>query len=281
MIILDTSPVFHSAVAVTARNQLGSSIELPFLRHLFLNQIRGYRKKFVKDYGELVMALDSRKGYWRKDVFPHYKALRKEAREQSFIDWKTVFGHFDTLIQEMRDYFPYKLVYVDRAEADDIISVLSKTAGKHIIVSNDKDFRQLHNKNVCQYFPRDQHTEHEKYPDVYLFEQICHGDKVDGIPNIRSEADCFVSKKRQKPCTDKFVQTLLRNQNQLEEILTPEELSRFRENERIIDLSFVPKEIQSEIIEAYETAPTRGRGKLFEFFASRELQELCDRIGDF
>ena len=281
MIILDTSPVFHSAVAVTARNQLECSIELPFLRHLVLNQIRGYRKKFVKDYGELVMALDSRTGYWRKAVFPYYKALRKEAREQSVIDWNMVFGHFDTLIQEMRDYFPYKMVYVDKAEADDIISVLSKTEGNHVIVSNDKDFRQLHNERVCQYFPRDQHMERERYPDVYLFEQVCHGDKVDGIPNIRSDGDCFVSKKRQKPCSDKFVQTLLRNQNQMQEILTPEEMNRFRENQRIIDLSFVPEEIRSEIIETYDSAPTRGRAKLFEFFASRGLRELCDRIRDF
>lgn len=282
MILLDTSPVFHSSVAVMARTgEFGSTTELSFLRHLFLNQIRSFRSKFHKNYGELVLALDSRSGYWRKELFPFYKAQRKEMREHSLIDWKTVFAHFDIIIQEMRDFFPYKIVQVDKAEADDIIAVLSKEEGKHLIVSNDKDFRQLHRKDVSQFLPGTQKKEQIPDPETFLFEQICRGDKIDGIPNIRSAPDSFVKKVRQKPCTESFITSLLRNQNQIDSILSDEELQRWKENKKLIDLSEVPDDLKEKIHDAYTNAPVRGRNKLFEYLASRNLMELCNRIGDF
>jgi len=44
-------------------------INKEMLRHLILNSYRVYKKKFGKEYGELVICNDS-KGSWRREFFP-------------------------------------------------------------------------------------------------------------------------------------------------------------------------------------------------------------------
>ena len=58
-------------------NRTDIEINVPLLRHMILNSLRGYKQKFGKQYGEMVIACDNMK-YWRRDVFPLYKAGRKK-----------------------------------------------------------------------------------------------------------------------------------------------------------------------------------------------------------
>jgi len=60
------------------------------VRHMVLNYLCSYRRKFFTDYGELVIACDNR-NYWRKSLFPYYKAHRKKNREDSGFDWNEIF----------------------------------------------------------------------------------------------------------------------------------------------------------------------------------------------
>ena len=116
-----------------------------YIRHLILNTYRFYRKKFRKEYGELVLCHDST-NYWRKDNFPHYKANRKKSMEKTGLDWKEVFSIMDKIRNEIEEVFPYKNLRIMRMEADDIIAVLCEQfhdKEKIVIVSNDKDFQQL------------------------------------------------------------------------------------------------------------------------------------------
>lgn len=282
MIFIDASPIFHSSVNVSFNTDLNHEISLEFLRHLFLNQLRGYRKKFHNQYGELVICLDSKNGYWRKEKFPFYKSQRKEQRENSIIDWKEMFKNFDIIINELKEYFPYKVLDVDKAEADDIIAVLTSIIpGQHIIISNDKDFRQLHNENVSQFFPKSEKKEKEKNPDAYLFEQIFRGDKVDGIPNIKSPNNSFIDKIRQKQCREDFILQCYKNRLYLNDILTENEYKRYLENSELIDLKKIPDTIKKNIVETYNTTEKQGRNRLFEYFASRDLNQLINNIGDF
>ena len=127
------------------------------VRHMILNSLRMYRSKFKEEYGELILCFDSRH-YWRRDYFEYYKAGRKKTREDSNLDWDSIFSCLNEIKQELKEYFPYKHLEVYGAEADDIIAALCLELeydnGKTLILSGDKDFIQLHRfTNVTQYSP--------------------------------------------------------------------------------------------------------------------------------
>ena len=63
-----------------ASGQFKGNLTEDMIRHIFLNNIAGYRKKYSAEFGdELIMACDG-KGYWRKDFFPYYKMKRAKNR---------------------------------------------------------------------------------------------------------------------------------------------------------------------------------------------------------
>lgn len=280
MILIDFSGTVHAAVHVDVRAHNDTSKE--FLRHVILNQIRSVRKRFFQEYGELVICMDSRTGYWRKDIFPYYKAKRKEARDKSDIDWDTVFSYINEISQEIYDYLPYKVLRIDKAEADDIIGTLVLNQEDDLepilIVSNDHDFKQLHGiKNVNQYFPFAIKCEKITEPNLFLTEHILKGDPGDGIPNVRSARDIFLQEgMRQKPITKKYIRDFLDNGS-----VPLEDVDRFEENKRLIDLRYIPIKLQTNIIEAYKTAPYGNRFKLFTYLSMNGLKQQIDNISDF
>ena len=74
MIIIDFSGIAIATIAVNKVNDEN------MLRHMMLNSIRMYRTKFKKDYGEVVLAIDSGNN-WRRNYFPQYKANRRKGRD--------------------------------------------------------------------------------------------------------------------------------------------------------------------------------------------------------
>ena len=130
-----------------------SSADMNTVRPAVLNTLRLYRTKFINEFGELILCCDDRKS-WRKELFPNYKASRKKTRSAAPIDWENLYECLNQLKEELTEWFPYKVVQVDKAEADDIIAVLVGLANERtLILSSDKDFIQLHHFNVRQYSP--------------------------------------------------------------------------------------------------------------------------------
>ena len=142
--------------------QIGRSTEVDpdMVRHMVLNSLRGYRTRFVEEFGELVLCYDN-KTNWRREYFPNYKHSRRKDRKASKLDWGSIFDTLHLIKQELQDTFPYKVLEVDNAEADDIIaSIVSHVDEspshyeKVLIISGDKDFIQLQRHNfVTQYSP--------------------------------------------------------------------------------------------------------------------------------
>ena len=56
-------------------------LEEDMVRHMILNSVRMYRTMFNEDYGEIVLAYDSR-AYWRREVFPQYKSNRRKIEKK-------------------------------------------------------------------------------------------------------------------------------------------------------------------------------------------------------
>ena len=155
MILIDFTQTIIAGLMAQLKSNDGE-INESMLRHMILNSIRNYQKRYGPDYGQIVLCTDASNS-WRKDFFPLYKANRKKSREADDRDWKLIFDTLQQVKEEIRDNFPYKYLYVQECEADDIIAILVKkfqTQEDILIVSGDKDFQQLQKyDNVRQWSP--------------------------------------------------------------------------------------------------------------------------------
>lgn len=270
--------------------QLGNhvdTLDINLFRHMVLNSIRAYNNKYRAEYGELIIACDDKK-YWRRQMFPHYKASRKKAREESGVDWNKIFNCLNSIRDELRDNFPYRVIQVEGAEADDIIATLCmqygsllRTKEKILILSGDKDFTQLQvYANVEQFDPVQSKAIKTADPHKFLREHILRGDRGDGVPNILSPDDCFVKGERQKTLTkpkfEKYMQIA-----DLSTVLSEQEFKNFKRNEQLIDFHMVPQYISNAVLEAYEGQANKGRGKILNYFIQNKLKLLTEHINEF
>jgi hypothetical protein len=282
MIIFDYNQVAISNLM----EQIGSSktqVEEGLVRHMILNTIRTYVKKFKESHGpEVVIACDN-KNYWRREIYPHYKASRKKAREASGHDWNTIFECLSKIRDELRDHSPYKVVTVDTCEADDIIATLvmkHSASQKVMILSSDKDFAQLQRyPNVEQFSPILKKYIKEPLPLMQLKQLIIRGDKGDGIPNILSPDDVFVVGGRQKPITEaKIIKWM--NQ-EAKEFCTEDMFRNFSRNEMLIDLTKIPEKLTEQILHTYENAKGHSRQDFMNYMIANRLKNLIEVIDEF
>jgi len=281
MILVDLNQVLLAGLMAQIANQKGK-LDEHLIRHMVLNIIRTHVKNFKAEYGEVVLCCDNRK-YWRKEYFPFYKANRKKNRDKSDLDWHLIFDMLSKFKQELKDNFPYKVLDIEGAEADDIIGTLVPRQAAHekiLILSSDGDFLQLqmYGNNVKQYNPSQKKYVKSEDALLELKEKIIRGDKGDGIPNIFSPSDCFVRDLRQKPITQKIIDKYL---NESPDKWNDESaLTGFSRNETLIDLRFIPSEIKEKIINTYEeTKPAKG--KLLNYFIEHKLKNLMEVIEEF
>lgn len=269
-------------------SQIGSHtdiLEENLIRHSVLNTIRSLNMKFGEEYGEMVIATDN-KNYWRKKVFPYYKASRKKMREESDIDWNLLFGTINTVKEEIIEYFPYKVIDVDGAEADDVIGVLCKNFSKFepvLILSSDKDFIQLQRyPNVKQFSPMMKKFVKHHNPLEYIREHTIMGDRGDGIPNFLSEDDIFLQEgKRQKSVSKKKLAEWLDLSKKPEELFNEDQMVGFTRNAMLVDLSNTPKDIEEGILEAYKQEPKGNMQKVFNYMVKNRMKILRESIQDF
>ena len=282
MIIFD----FNQVAISNLMEQIGSSktaVEESLVRHMILNSLRTYVKKFRDSHGpEVIIACDNKK-YWRRDIFPHYKASRKKIREASGHDWATIFECLSKIKQELKDYSPYKVIDVDTAEADDIIAVLAmkySATQKVMILSSDKDFAQLQKyPNVEQYSPILKKHIKEPLPAAQLKQLIIRGDKGDGIPNILSADDCFVTATRQKPITE--VKIIKWMNQQPAEFCNEEMLRNYNRNEILIDLAKIPDGLKQNILDTYGDTKAKTKQQFMNYLMSNRLKNLLEVIDEF
>jgi len=282
MILVDLNQVLLSGLMAQINNSKGVKLEEDLIRHMILNIIRTHLKNFREEYGEVILCCDNRK-YWRKEWFPHYKAGRKKARDKSDLDWHLIFDMLAKFKQELKEYFPYKCIDVEGAEADDIIGTLVPRHSVHekiLILSSDGDFLQLQQyKNVKQYNPSLKKYVVSENPIDDLKEKIIRGDKGDGIPNVLSPADCFVNDLRQKPITKGVLDKLMKTPPEQWE--DAESLVGWSRNKMLIDLTMIPEDIQTKIINTYDEIKPPSRGKMFNYFVENKLTNLMEVIEEF
>lgn len=282
MIIFD----YHQVAISNLMEQIGSSkssVDESLVRHMILNTIRTYVKKFKSTHGpEVIIACDT-KNYWRRGIFAHYKAGRKKARDSSGHDWNSIFECLHKIREELREHSPYKVVEVETCEADDIIAVLAQkysATQKVMILSSDKDFAQLQRfPNVEQYSPILKKHIKEPFPLLQLKQLVIRGDKGDGIPNILSADDVFVVGGRQRPITEAKIINWL---NQDPTVFCEGEMLRnYMRNEALIDLTKIPENLQKMILDKYEESQGKTKQVFMNYMIANRLKNLIEVIDEF
>lgn len=297
MILIDYSQV-SLATILTFRPELQKSPDevRHLIRHVVLSNILNYKKKYGKEYGEVVICCDGRK-YWRREVFPYYKGDRKKNREKSDFDWNLIFEVLDEMKSDLKEYFPYKVINLDRAEADDVIAVLTEwvqtnelvqdglyeSPQKMMIVSSDHDFLQLQKYDgVAQFSPNTKKLlkmTHKDLYEKYITHIVKAGD--DGIPNILSNDNVLVTEGvRQTPVSAKRLAEFIELGKKACRNAT--EIRNWDRNERMISFAFIPQDVKDEIISTYiESNPKRNSMKLMEYLMNKKCRNLLDCLGDF
>ena len=284
MILVDMNQVTLSNLMV----QIGgkSTVEPDLVRHMVLNSLRSYRTKFTEEFGELVLCYDN-KTNWRRDVFPNYKHSRRKDRKSSKLDWNAIFDTLHLIRDELTEYFPYKVLEVENAEADDIIASVvfhvasePKNYEKVLVLSGDKDFIQLQKHNfVTQYSPIQKKFMNGENPTTYIKTHILQGDRSDGVPNFLSPDNTFVDELRQKPISKRKLETWI--DLEPEDFCNENMMRNYHRNRTLIDLDYIPKEIVDLCIKTFVDAEHKDRKNLLNYFVKYRLRNLTENIGDF
>lgn len=284
MILLDLNQIVLANIMQQINISKNDTVEEDFLRHMILNSIRSVRSKFGEEYGELVICSDSY-NYWRKEIFPNYKANRKRSRDNSVFDWNAIFKTINKIKTEIRENFPYHYLEIATCEADDIIATLAEeysSKEKILIISGDKDFVQLQKyPNVSQYSTITKTWIKESEPRKYLLEKILSGDSGDGIPNFISDDDTFISEgKRQKRLTKKKIDAIMIS-SKPESIMTESEYRGFLRNKYLIDFDYIPEDLKNKILAELSKPVEATSTQVYRYLIKNGLKNLLNNIGDF
>lgn len=293
MIIIDYNQVAISNLMVEMGGRKDIEINLPLIRHMIINSIRSYKQKFGGKYGDIVIACDNRH-YWRRRVFPNYKANRKKDREASGYDWTAIFEALSAVRDELDKFFPYPVVNVEGAEADDIIATLAEWSQSNdlsmgmfdepkplLVVSGDHDFIQLQKySNVKQYSPiQKKLVTPERSPESYVIEHIIRGDSGDGVPNVLSDDNCLVESRRQKPIQTKKLEEWIKDPSTLPQ--DDEFKKNYDRNRVLVDLSCIPMSVKEAIINNFVSQPKKDRSQLMNYFMQHRMKMMLEVISEF
>ena len=289
MIIIDYSQVAVAGIlAFSADLKRGTEMEKKnIIRHVVLSSIKSYKKKYRKDYGDIVIACDGR-NYWRKDFFANYKGLRKKAREESDLDWSFIFETLSEIREDLKEHFNYKVIHVEKCEADDVIATLTMNTqnfGQYenvMIISSDKDFKQLHEfDNVAQFSPilKKQIKITKKEIHAWKIEHIVKGDSGDGIPNILSGDNVFMDGVRQKPVSSKRLQEFIADG--FSACKNDEERRNWHRNVTLVDFKYIPEVVQNSILEAFEVPAKGSKNSIMNYLIKNRCRVLLEEVEEF
>jgi 5'-3' exonuclease len=268
---------------------------LDLCRHTILSQLLVYKKKYEQKYGEMVICLDGR-NYWRKQEFPNYKSNRKKTKDE-MVDWQIVYDCLNQIRDELKAFFPFKVIFVNEAEADDAIASLIEYSQDNdlieeilvseprpmIIISSDGDFGQLQKySNVEQFSPFKKKLVKFNKKEIHekRMTHIVKGDANDGVPNMFSGDNVFVDKIRQTPVSQKRLDEFF--EKGIDACKNDTERRNYQRNQMLVDFDFVPQRVKDEILKEYHNAkPVKDLNLIMEYFMKNKCRLLLETLQDW
>lgn len=283
MLLLDLNQTVIASLMTQIGNNPRAEIDENLVRHIVLSCIRSYSKQFKSKYGDIVICCDN-KNYWRRGIFPFYKAHRKRDREKSDFDWNNIFTILNKIRDELKEHSPYRVLEVESCEADDIIAVLATRESHNqsiLILSSDKDFVQLQKyKNVRQYSPILKRFISSDDPELFLKEHIIRGDRGDGIPNFLSPDNVFALGERQKSINSKKLDEWFKQTP--EQFCSTDEMKYgYKRNQTLVDFEYIPSELREKIIARYEECKPKRKDHFLQYLIEKRMRMLIAELEDF
>lgn len=253
-------------------------------KYEIFSQIYWSIQKF-KPVDEIILACDG-KDSWRKLLFDRYKGDREKKRRDD-IDWDTLFAQLNSFIQDIKQHIPFKVIKVNRAEADDVIAVLCNNIKKHtIIMSNDSDFLQLQSSTTSVYNPtKGEYLWLTEDKDVFLSKLCLKGQSKDNIFNAKTPSD-YPEELRKPPLGEKTADKII--ENGLNDFLDSKQTinkkytdvdgneqiydvdfyprGNFDRNQKLINFDNIPKIVVDRILQTYYSYEMPDPGNMYSFF---------------
>jgi hypothetical protein len=280
MILMDFSGIAVATIAVNKVNDEN------MLRHMMLNSVRMYNKKFRDQYGQMIICCDGANN-WRRGYFPQYKANRRKSRDDSGFDWAEAFRIMHKVKDEIKENFPYKVIHLEGCEADDIIGTMvehTQEFGQYeevMIVSSDKDFLQLQKyDNVRQWSHILKKEIKDPHPKLNLIDKILSGDTGDGVPNVLSGDDTFVNGERQTPLSKKKKQAIIEDLSDGELLYAASWYRNYQRNETLIDLTKTPNDLKNKIVDEFWIT-VFNEGKTLPYLINNNMKQLIGSVEEF
>jgi hypothetical protein len=235
--------------------EVGEVTEGDFRKHV-LHTLFLVHNRFKHQFGELVICCDGRRS-WRYEIYPHYKARRKITRAEEAVKWKEIDRLNRLLRDEIIEHGVFRVVCVPGAEGDDVIAVLATTHDEpSVIISEDKDFHQLHKlPYISQYSKRRDSVYRTEDAEYDLKEKILRGDRNDSIPNLHSKDTVFILNERQTVVSAKAFSIYIDNFFIGEGGIPDVYQAHFERNQRLIDFKFIPETIRAAVLEDFRKPP--------------------------
>lgn len=132
-----------------------------------------YAQDMLKD--NYIICCFSSKNNWRKEIYPEYKANRKDKPKPELLN---------DCIEYLKNKYP--AFHLPRLEADDVMGILATTHTDSVIVSTDKDMKTIPKVKIFNYNKEEDHTFETTDRSAYIFHmtQTLTGDPTDGYAGI-------------------------------------------------------------------------------------------------
>ena len=151
-----------------------------------------------------------------------------------------------------------------------------------MIVSSDKDFIQLQRySNVKQFSPQQKKLVSDDNPVTYLWNHVFRGDSGDGVPNVLSRDDTFVSENKQTPLRQTKIDDWIYNAERLREVMPEEVYRNYQRNKKLIDLTEIPEDIQKSIINKYDSQKPAMKMKVLNYLIKKRCKLLIEVVEEF
>lgn len=292
--LLDYNALVIAKVAIATKELGIANTDLLAVKNYFFRSILHIRKKFG-EFGELIICQDADHN-WRKDFYPYYKIGRKDVKAKAPFDWDLCRDAIKYIADDLGEYFPYKSIKVESAEADDVIATLTKhirgwnaehkvcsKSEEVIIGSRDQDFYPLQMiPGVSQYSLVERLYLRCADPADYLARKILKGDTGDSVPNVLSEDDAIAMKVRQQAITEMRIEKWETHRKQFGELHPDLDPVKYARNKTLVDLmNDVPENIAAKTIEEFTNATPASRIRTASYFIKNQMKELHQNIQHF
>jgi 5'-3' exonuclease len=277
-IVIDADHLVHR-LYFSQMAQIGHEPNL--LAHMLLNSILKSAEKFrASKENPIFIAIDSHS--WRKDWFlknkpASYPEMKSEGykgnRGEKDDSWKKVYEIYHGVMGELGKNSDFHVLKVPRAEADDIVAVVTrlyKDTQEVIVVSSDKDFQQLQDGDKVKIFdPFTQDFKPVVDPVAFKKMHTMMGDGSDNIAQCRPKLGPGTAAKLLKD-----LDSILATDRQFRE--------RYECNRVLIDFDYIPEEITTPIEEAVRSCTFNYNCmNLISVFSKYRLAQLAEKVGKF